>query len=61
MSKFEARTVAESVQKKFATKILSNRTVVNNLIDEKTGNLLNRLFSLIFVFVSISVFLQYCI
>jgi len=50
MSKFEARTVAESVQKKFATKILSNRTVVNNLIDEKTGNLLNRLFSLIFVF-----------
>ena len=57
MSEFKASSVAFEVQKKFANKVLSNKTVVNGLIDDKTANLLDKLNKLIFTHVSHFTFL----
>ena len=52
-SDFKAAAVAEGIQKGLANKILTNRTIVKSLIDEKTANLLDNLHLLLFVYVSI--------
>ena len=49
---FRARTVADLVQKNFANKILSNKTVVKSLIDDSSASLLDNLYFLLLVFVS---------
>ena len=51
-SDFKAAAVAEGIQKGLANKILTNRTIVNSLIDDKTANLLDNLYLLLFVYVS---------
>ena len=53
MSDFKASVVAFEVQKNFANKFFSNKTVAKSLIDETSGNLLDNLYLLLFVFVSI--------
>ena len=50
---FRARAVADIVQKNFANKILSNKTVVKGLIDDTSASLLDNLYFLLLVFVSI--------
>ena len=50
---FRARAVADIVQKNFANKILSNKTVVKGLIDDTSASLLDNLYCLLLVFVSI--------
>ena len=50
---FRARAVADVVQKNFANKILSNKTVVKGLIDDTSASLLDNLYFLLLVFVSI--------
>lgn len=52
-SDFKAAAVAEGIQKGLANKILTNKTIVKSLIDEKTANLLDNLYLLLFVYVSI--------
>ena len=52
MCEFKARIVAFEVQKNFANKFFSNKTVAKSLIDEKSGNLLDNLYLLLYVFVS---------
>ena len=52
MSDFNASVVAFEVQKNFANKFFSNKTVAKSLIDETSGNLLDNLYLLLFVFVS---------
>ena len=52
MSEFKASTVAFEVQKNFANKFFSNKTVAKGLIDDKTATLLDNLYKLIFTFVS---------
>ena len=52
-SDFKAATVAEGIQKGLANKILTNKTIVKSLIDDKTANLLDNLYLLLFVYVSI--------
>ena len=49
---FRARAVADIVQKNFANKILSNKTVVRSLIDDTSASLLDNLYFLLLVFVS---------
>ena len=49
---FKARVVAFEVQKNFANKFFSNKIVAKSLIDEKSGNLLDNLYFLLYVFVS---------
>ena len=49
---FRARAVADLVQKNFANKILSNKTVVKSLIDDSSASLLDNLYFLLLVFVS---------
>ena len=51
---FRARAVADLVQKNFANKILSNKTVVKSLIDDSSASLLDNLYFLLLVFVSIA-------
>ena len=51
-TEFKARNVAEIVQKNFANKILSNKVVAKNLIDDNSAALLDNLFNLIFAYVS---------
>ena len=53
MSDFKASDVAIEVQKHFANKFFSNKTVAKSLIDETSGNLLDNLYLLLFAFVSI--------
>jgi len=50
MSEFKSRIVAFEVQKNFANKFFSNKTVAKSLIDETSGNLLDNLYLLLFVF-----------
>jgi len=50
MCEFKARVVAFEVQKNFANKFFSNKTVAKSLIDEKSGNLLDNLYLLLYVF-----------
>ena len=51
-SDFKAAVVAEGIQKGLANKILTNKTLVKSLIDDKTANLLDNLYLLLYVFVS---------
>ena len=51
---FRARAVVDLVQKNFANKILSNKTVVKSLIDDSSASLLDNLYFLLLVFVSIA-------
>ena len=48
---FKAKAVAEAVQKNFANKILSNKSVAKNLIDDSSAKLLDNLHLLLFVYV----------
>lgn len=52
MSDFKASDVALEVQKHFANKFFSNKTVAKSLIDETSGKLLDNLYLLLFAFVS---------
>jgi len=52
MSDFKASVVAYEVQKSFANKFFSNKTVAKSLIDETSGNLLDNLYLLLYVFVN---------
>ena len=51
-SDFKAAAVAEGIQKGLANKILTNKTILKSLIDEKTANLLDNLYLLLYVYVS---------
>ena len=51
-TEFKARAVAESVQKNFATKILSNKLIAKNLLDDYSVKLLDNLYLLLFEYVS---------
>ena len=51
-TEFKAKAVAESVQKNFANKVLSNKVVAKNLLDDNSASLLDNLYLLLFVFVS---------
>ena len=53
MTEFKASVVAFEVQKNFASKFFSNKTVAKSLIDDTSGNLLDNLYLLLYVFVSI--------
>eukprot|EP00090_Calanus_glacialis_P031199 TRINITY_DN5124_c0_g1_i10.p1 TRINITY_DN5124_c0_g1~~TRINITY_DN5124_c0_g1_i10.p1 ORF type:complete len:205 (-),score=69.27 TRINITY_DN5124_c0_g1_i10:403-1017(-) len=50
MTEFKASVVAFEVQKNFASKFFSNKTVVKSLIDDTSGNLLDNLYLLLYVF-----------
>ena len=50
---FKAASVAEGIQKGLANKILTNKTIVKNLIDDKTANLLDNFYLLLYVYVSL--------
>ena len=52
MADFKASVVAYEVQKSFANKFFSNKTVAKSLIDDTSGNLLDNLYLLLYVFVS---------
>ena len=52
MADFKASDVAFQVQKNFANKFFSNKTVATSMIDETSGNLLDNLYLLLYVFVS---------
>ena len=49
---FKASVVAYEVQKSFANKFFSNKTVAKSMIDDTSGNLLDNLYLLLYVFVS---------
>merc|ERR1719270_1906540 len=49
-TEFKAKAVAESVQKNFANKVLSNKVVAKNLLDDNSASLLDNLYLLLFVF-----------
>jgi len=50
MGDFKASVVAYEVQKSFANKFFSNKTVAKSLIDDTSGNLLDNLYLLLYVF-----------
>jgi len=50
MTDFKASVVAFEVQKNFASKFFSNKTVAKSLIDDTSGNLLDNLYLLLYVF-----------
>jgi len=50
MGDFKASVVAYEVQKSFANKFFSNKSVVKSLIDDTSGNLLDNLYLLLYVF-----------
>ena len=52
MGDFTANSVAYEVQKSFANKIFSNKTVAKRLIDGNSAKLLDHLYDLIKTFVS---------
>jgi hypothetical protein len=51
---FKASVVAFEVQKSFANKFFSNKTVAKSLIDDTSARLLDNLYLLLKVFVSIT-------
>ena len=53
MTEFKASAVAFEVQKSFANKFLGNKTVAKTLIDDSSSHLLDNLYLLLYVFVSI--------
>ena len=53
MTDFKASIVAYEVQKSFANKFFSNKTVAKSLIDDASSHLLDNLHLLLYVFVSI--------
>ena len=53
MTEFRASLVAFEVQKSFANKFFSNKTVAKSLIDDTSSHLLDNLYLLLYVFVSI--------
>ena len=53
MTEFKASLVAFEVQKSFANKFFSNKAVAKTLIDDTSSHLLDNLYLLLFVFVSI--------
>ena len=53
MTEFKASAVAFEVQKSFANKFLGNKTVAKTLIDDTSSHLLDNLYLLLYVFVSI--------
>ena len=55
MTDFKASVVAFEVQKNFANKFFSNKVVVKGLIDDTSAKLLDNLYNLLFVFVSIAI------
>ena len=58
MTEFKASAVAFEVQKSFANKFFSNKTVAKTLIDDTSSHLLDNLYLLLYVFVSILI--RYC-
>ena len=52
MTDFKASLVAYEVQKSFANKLFSNKTVAKSLIDDTSARLLDNLYLLLKVFVS---------
>jgi len=50
MTEFKASAVAFEVQKSFANKFFSNKTVAKTLIDETSSHLLDNLYLLLYVF-----------
>ena len=54
MTDFKASVVAFEVQKNFANKFFSNKSVAKSLIDDTSGNLLDNLYLLLYVFVSMT-------
>ena len=52
MSGFSASAVAFNVQKNFANKFFSNKSIVKGLIDDTSAKLLDDLYNLLFAFVS---------
>eukprot|EP00092_Neocalanus_flemingeri_P084448 GFUD01106096.1.p1 GENE.GFUD01106096.1~~GFUD01106096.1.p1 ORF type:complete len:190 (-),score=67.17 GFUD01106096.1:389-958(-) len=50
MTDFKASVVAFEVQKNFANKFFSNKAVAKSLIDDTSGNLLDNLYKLLYVF-----------
>ena len=52
MSGFSASAVAFNVQKNFANKFFSNKTIVKGMIDDTSAKLLDDLYNLLFAFVS---------
>ena len=53
MTDFKASLVAYEVQKSFANKLFSSKTVAKSLIDDTSARLLDNLYLLLKVFVSI--------
>ena len=53
MTEFKASLVAFEVQKSFANKFFSNKAVAKTLIDDTSSHLLDNLYLLLYVFVSI--------
>ena len=51
-TEFKARNVAETVQKNFANKVLSNKVIAKSLIDDTSASLLDNLYNLIVAYVS---------
>lgn len=58
MTDFKASVVAYEVQKSFANKFFSNKTVAKSLIDDTSARLLDNLYLLLKVFVSSLFLLQ---
>ena len=54
MTEFRASLVAFEVQKSFASKFFSNKSVAKTLIDDTSSHLLDNLYLLLYVFVSIN-------
>jgi len=50
MGDFKASVVAYEVQKSFTNKFFSNKTVAKSLIDDTSGNLLDNLYLLLYMF-----------
>ena len=59
MTEFRASLVAFEVQKSFANKFFSNKTVAKSLIDDTSSHLLDNLYLLLYVFVSIQKHFKY--
>ena len=53
MTEFKASAVAFEVQKSFANKFFSTKAVAKTLIDDTSSHLLDNLYLLLYVFVSI--------
>ena len=58
MNDFKASVVAYEVQKSFANKFFSNKTVVKSLIDDTSGKLLDNLYLLLKTYVRMQRFIH---